>query len=348
MSLNISEEYLTSLRDQLEFAFDKKIERHSDCVGLQGHILLSVEKKIAISSIRRLFKQVKYEGGFSCQTLKALEDFIRYHQTKRNNNEYAYSANWLLEILENTPSRKINNSFIVQFIRSFYAVQISNHFAIDPLFMKDLAYSKIGRRIFFDQFVHLDGLNGSYGEGIAYYLEAETIDEHRAFAICLLGLREYLYKSKKKAQAYYLMLPQWSYQFHPFIQGRIRALEILLEDKKFSAKAFQNMVRKDMDHQEIINENYRSFPAYELMILESLWRKRDFENGLWLTVQTIEKWSAYWNLKTGMDKGYYHVLKSLMLNFSMGCKSTFQRVAKLNTSDELPKLAEKFYAELLA
>jgi hypothetical protein len=346
--LNISEEYLTSLRDQLEVAYDKKIERHGDCIGLQGHILLSVEKKIAISSIRRLFKQVKYEGGFSCQTVKVLEDFIRYHQTKRNNNEYAYSANWLLQVLENAPSRKINNPFIVQFIRSFYAVQISNHLAIDPLFMRDLAHSAIGRRVFYDQFVHLDGLNGSYGEGMEHYLEAETIVEHRAFALCLLTLREYLYRSKKKAQAYYQMLPEWSPQFHPFIQGRIRALQILLEDRKLRPNDFQKWVMEDMKHQVIINKNYRGFPAYELMILESLWRTRDFENGLWLTVQTLEKWSAYWNLKTGMDKGYYQVLKSLMLNFSMGCKSTFQRVAKLNASDEMPKLAEKFYISLLA
>ena len=346
--MTVSEEYLVSLREQLEFTFDKKIEHHNDCISLQDHILLSVEKRIAISSIRRLFKQVKYEGGFSYQTLKILEEYIHYHQAKKDNGEYAYSGKWLLEVLENAPTRKINDAFLVQFIRSFYAIQLSKHHALDPLFLKDVAESKLGRRIFYDQFLHLDGLKDNYGLGISYYLDFETVPEHRAFAICLLGLREYLYGTMKKAHHFYNMLPKWDDHFHPFIQGRIRGLGILLGYIQSDSTEFQTMVESDINRHAIVNKNYRGFPAYELMILETLWRIRDYNAGLWLTQKTLEKWSTSWQMKTGMDEGYYQVLKRLMLNFSLGYKTTFQKVAKLKVSDVMPKLAEKFYAELLA
>ena len=338
---------LIDLKKSVELVFGRKISSYRDAMELQNLILLSTEKKIALPSIRRIFNQVKYQGNFSKNTTTILEEFIQNNTQKKREPGTQFSADWLLHFLENAPINNINNPFLIQFIRSYYAVQINRGEKMDPLLIKKIAESPIGRRVFFDQFVNLDELFGSYGLGIQYYLSVEKKDEHRAFAICILALKEIILKNKMGVINRFHSLPPFRNDYHPFIQGRMRAIQWYCK----AAPIYPNpkeTILSDISHHVISSRNYKNYPAYELMLLEMFWKTREVELGNWLSQITFEKWKNSWSLDNAIDIGYYSVLKELMLKFTLNNNKLNKAISKLPSSNSLPPLATKYYKELLS
>ncbi len=338
---------LDQLKSDIENVFQRKISSHRDCIALQNHIFLSTEKKIALSSIRRLFGQVVYQGQFTAYTISIFDEYIERQKQTDHPKDNLFTAEWLLHVLENAPTKRINNPFLVQFIRSFYAVQLASSSPIDPQLLKKIAQSKIGRRVFFDQFIYLDELIGSYGMGMQFYLMEETDPEHRAFALTILALKEVLLNNKAKANQYLQLIPIGQENFHPFIQGRIRSIQWYCREKNFYSSKTKSIILSDVSKQNISHRHYKDFPAYELMLLETFWRTQDLDLGFWLTQHTLNKWKKHWKTNGPMDPGYYVVLKELMLKFSECLPSVYKMVMRLPVPNAQPQLASRFYQQLL-
>jgi hypothetical protein len=69
-------------------------------------------------------------------------------------------------------------------------------------FQREIAKTDNGQRYYFEQFVHIDRLNGYYGDGLRYYLYERKNRESQIFGNHLLCLRYWLTKDKKNMEAH--------------------------------------------------------------------------------------------------------------------------------------------------
>ena len=340
---------INTLKEQIESVFQRKIETHSDCIQLQHQIFLTTEKKIALSSIRRLFHPSTYTGKFSSYTLEILTEYVEWNQLHPQPIQDIFTIEWLLKILQESPRNEIANPYIIQFIHSFYEIQLSQKTNdLTPVILRKIAKAELGRRIFFDQFVYLDQLNQSYGKGMEYYLQYEKVPEHRAFAMTILSIRDFLTGNIEKSAEWLDKLLPYPNEYHPFIQGRIRGLQILHHQWPSSLDEFTQQVMIDTQSHVFAIPNYRGFPAYEFMIFEALWRTQDEEKGAWLAEFTYQKWQPHWNGSQSMDLGYYHVLKQFMLHFTLENKTLHRKIIHLHCASNFPPLVKNYYKKLLS
>lgn len=337
---------MQKLRKEIELAFGRKIIANSDIIELQNKIEFTTHQPIANSTLRRLFKLVKYEGRFSAHTINTLNEYVNLEKTKHSKTRNHFAADWLIHVFHHLDKIDINDRVLLQAIRSFYAVQAKQALMLSESIMFQIAKNELGRRVFYDQFVNLDELENQYGKGLEYYIKFEKLEEHRAFALSLLCLKAWTLSNAKQLSFNFSKLPNFSSKFHPFIQGRIRAA-LVLNNPQESQILLQEQIIMDINNQYPTSENYKNFPGYELTLLEAFKYTDNKKMGKWLSEQILLKWEHRWLKDKNIDPGYYNALKLLMLSFFKSKSEIKNRILMLQAPDCLPLLATEYYSRLI-
>jgi hypothetical protein len=136
-----------------------------------------------------------------------------------------------------------------------------------------MAKSELGRTIYFEQFIHIDQLNGAYSRGLRYYLGEKLTKKGKIFSHSLLALRSYLSDDPVALALHHQEVVQYSpdTSLDPFICARHFATQLFFQCQHHEALySVLQECRMFFQHLSSAKENYQGFPCFELTVSEAL------------------------------------------------------------------------------
>jgi hypothetical protein len=318
--------------------YGKSIDSYGDITRIQEDIMLVCGEHISASTLRRVFKLVDYNGKHSNVIVGILENYI---QRKRDftSSKTGSLKRFVIEFLkEGIVTNDLNNKQVIAVFLSLYrshGSELHHDLSLNDLIAKDY----LGRRVYFDQLVCLDGLNHGYGHALKTYIKNEDNIENICFASSLLSLKAYLNKTKQATEYDPNISNEFSYSLHPFVQGRLRVLQILLSPSIKDWKIHEQFIEDTSKHVPL-RGNYKLFPCYELVLVESLilMNRKDLVQKI--LGEVWYKWGDHWRKDQHIDAGYYNFFETLFERFNIQCND------KVNAIPKFPIYSARHYKSI--
>ncbi|RYZ24768.1 MAG: hypothetical protein EOO10_19970, partial [Chitinophagaceae bacterium] len=206
------------LKSEVERCYGKRIVTYSDCLTLSKEITLRTGFRLNVNTLRRFFGLVQAVYPPSVTTLDILSRFsgfqsfenYRIFQTTQTDAADVGLSPLLhyADVLFNSAAATTYTDPTWTGIVRETILFMEKHPHLIDTFQRNIARTRIGQDIFFEQFVNLDQLNGNFGAGLRYYLAQKNNREGRLFTHALLCLRYYLTMDAQSLERHYHELLQ--------------------------------------------------------------------------------------------------------------------------------------------
>ncbi|HTL08573.1 MAG TPA: hypothetical protein VL307_09965 [Chitinophagaceae bacterium] len=152
----------------------------------------------------------------------------------------------------------------------------------------EMAFSAFGRKYFFEQCIHIDGLNSVYGDALTYYLVNSNNSQQRFFAYVLSCYRYFLSCQPELFRKYFEMLAD----FRP---SEIRSFPATLIDRYYAVLLFNQFINahhsfengnteNNLTDLDMLSAHSRSCYSAGFQVGEAMLLTGDFEKA-WETLQ---------------------------------------------------------------
>ena len=277
-------EHQLALRKEVERIYGKKIVAYADCLQLTKEIAQKTGFRINVNTARRFFGVVQATYPPSLTTLeiisqyagfRSFEHFVESHQPLAGSKTEVpapYFLDYVSILFEKAAATTAGDPTWYNIVREtiFY---LERHPQLVAPFQRMAVRTTIGLDIYFEQFVHIDGLNGSYGDGLRYYLNAKDTPDARLFGHALLALRSFLTEDGEGLETHYRKVishpPDRS--THPFLCARFFATQLFYHQKD-PGKLYSIALEARRFYADLppSRDAYQTFPCFELVFSEAL------------------------------------------------------------------------------
>ncbi|HWJ91603.1 MAG TPA: hypothetical protein VNR87_10865, partial [Flavisolibacter sp.] len=230
------------LVEEIEETFGKRVSTSRDCIQLCEDIYFKTSFSINPNTLRRCFGLVKADYPPSSSTLNILsrycgfdsvEEILSLRKARANNNAGQAKAihDYIVALFKTSTVKEPIDETFLGLVRQTVLFLQQYPELIDKL-QRSIARTKNGQEYYFEQFVHIDKLNGHYGEGIRYYLNEKKTPEAQVFGHSILCLRAWLSNDGPSLRKHFaeLVKTKPTKNFHPFVCGRYYASHLLFAD----------------------------------------------------------------------------------------------------------------------
>lgn len=331
------------MRNEVEKIYGKKITAYSDCLQLTKEIAQKTGFRLNVNTIRRFFGVVQATYPPSLTTVeifsqyagfRSFEHFIESHQP----HEETFPApptlflDYVSLLFEKASAATSNDPTWYNIVRETIFYLDKHPGLVDP-FQRIAVRTKVGLDIYFEQFVDVDRLNSTYGNGLRYYLAAKETKEAQLFGHSLLALRSFLSEDQEGLNIHYQKVASLSLDkyIHPFVCGRYFATQVLYykdnPEKLYSIALEARRFYADMPPSRDV---YQSFPCFELVYAEALVLAGQAAEALFYIQESRKKKTDYTpptvdlNLFAALD--LYEVLALTMLGETERAKKASKRI----------------------
>lgn len=267
--------------------FGREVKTHYDVLQLQEDMLNKSGKRLSAQTIKRVFGLIKSSSKPDPATLDAIawylnfpnyNDLLKWQKISATANppaENGFASEMVLQILKDIHPENLYEPGLQQMVKNLF-VLFERHMGLSSAIYPQLASTEFGRRLFFEQFIHYDGLAFNYGDALEHFLIYENEPGHRAFALCMLILRNYLTKNHEACRFYFSQLSLFSqeqiHEFHPFIIGRYYGSKVLMNaiEGKNSAAYVEEQVQQLLLTERRATDLYHGYPCAEMVFAEAL------------------------------------------------------------------------------
>jgi tetratricopeptide (TPR) repeat protein len=276
-------EQKAAIKNELERVFGRCITSYRDCIQLSDDIFRKTQKQINPNTLRRIFGLVKAEYPPSQATLDILSKYCGFYSVeelctskqKVNNDDIVYQdqlLNFIVTLFIQTPVDDILDKTFLTLARHTITF-LNNNDLMAEKFMNVISKTKTGQDLYFENFVNVDKLNSSYGNGLRYYLHAKGTEEASLFAHALITLKYWLNNNQEKIlhQGDYLLDRNLSpASTEPYIMTRyFAALLFYAEAASMSADEILIDIYKYYSS-AALNDNKEQLICFEYIISEAL------------------------------------------------------------------------------
>lgn len=232
--------YTSTLKNEIEATFGKKITSSKDCLLLSEDLFIKISVKVNSNTLRRFFGVVK-TNYFPSPTIieilchycgfSSFEEFTALKITPDlTNKRAAYSVsvlNYLINIFKNIHTAKTDKTFSAIVKHTIQLLQ--RHPELYDKFHRAIAKTKNGQQFYYEQFIHIDGLNSFYGTGLRYYLLENSNPEAQVFGHTLLCVKNWLSDDSVGLKKHYDQLSNYyiTKEIHPGVSAHLFAAQLL-------------------------------------------------------------------------------------------------------------------------
>jgi hypothetical protein len=338
----IKPELFQVLIEEIEETFGKRVSTSRDCIQLSEDIYFKTSYTINPNTLRRCFGLVKADYPPSSGTLNILsrycgfdsfEEMLSLRKARAAGNITQAKAvhDYIVALFKATPVRQSNDETFLGLVRQ--TIQFLQQYPelIDKI-QRSISRTKNGQDYYFEQFVHIDKLNGHYGEGLRYYLNEKKTPEAQVFGHSILCLRAWLSNDGPALKKHFseVVKIKPTKGFHPFICGRYYAAHLFFADEN-GLDPERILMDAHNAHASLkpTEDIYRNFPCFEYVFAIALTITKHFQEALYY-IDYAQK--HYPGKHASIDPGFY---KTMQLTKALCLFMTGER-----------KGAEKFYAQI--
>ncbi len=184
----------------------------ADIQQLQFKIRKSIDEYLSVQTLNRFFGLIKNDFKPSAVTLNILARYINYNsfeefellqaEAKEKDTESSATVMLLNSLFSTMEYNGKIESGVLSIVRNLHFL-MQKHTSLAKDVYPFMASSQFGRKYFYEQFVHIDSLNKSYGDGLNYFLIHCKDKESCFFAYNVLCLRYFLSERQQQQQHYY-------------------------------------------------------------------------------------------------------------------------------------------------
>lgn len=289
----MKQNFLSSLKKELENSFGRKIISSRDCIQMVEDIYHRTGETVNANTLRRFFGLVKAEYPPSSSTLTILAKYCGFNSPDEIEK---------LSLNEN-PDINVNKEEVLRYLvslfkntqvagnqeKTFYPlveqtiIFLERNPSLTDRFQREIAKTATGQYYYYEKLANIDRLNDYYGDGLRHYLISKNTEEARVFANSMQVFRYWLTKNKESLINHMTEIPAINAtpNFPAHILGRLIAArlyhasvkgevidKILAEAKRYHAAIIAS--REDSPF---------SFPDFELIICEALLLTGNYDEG---------------------------------------------------------------------
>lgn len=318
-----SEKDLNRLRRSVERTFGKRVQTQTDCDHLVNDVNEKTDFKISQQTLRRFFGLINSPSFASLSTLNVLcqftgyKDWVSFVQSGRSN-------------LQKSEIKTLSDEEIF-FIKDFYSIPLdvwgdtnfynASHNIARKIVASDcpgslfkwLAFNPTSQIFFYEMFPYIDGISGSYANGIRAYLNQKKTKEAKAFGHSLLFLGAFLTGDATEMENHFHSLKKMDIDtsIHPLPLARLIGNHILYYSKK-NPRLFNEWVNKGI-HEYLNNYDSKSpkayyFPGFHFMLTDYLLLADEYEKALYV-IEIFEQIHIHLNPLFIPHDSYVEVVK---------------------------------------
>ncbi len=284
---------LSSLKKELENNFGRKIVSSRDCIQMVEDIYRKTGETVNANTLRRFFGLVKADYPASTSTLTILSKYCGFNSmdeieqlASKNHSDDDINKE---EVLRYMVSLFKNTQVTAEEDRTFYPiieqtiVFLERNSSLIDRFQREIAKTTTGQYYYYEKLPNIDRLNGYYGDGLRYYLQAKNTEEGKVFAHSMQVFRYWLVKNNELLSQHMSEIPQADKtpSFPAHILGRLIAAKLYYAHVK--EQSIGSILADAKRHHGAIMANREdspfSFPDFELIICEALLLTGNYEEG---------------------------------------------------------------------
>lgn len=291
---------LSGFRKQAETSFGKKILSHKECIELQTEIFQKTGELLSLNTLRRFFCLIKSAHTPSVSTLNVLARYCGYrsygewHQVeaeKETTGENADLLQYMTLLFSDTTVQDGHDKTYGNLVYNTIRFLNKNHRVVDA-FQQAISKTKNGQAFYFESFVHIDRLNGFYGNGLRHYLAEKKTKEAQIFGNSLLALRFWLTENDEALlhDCNQVLQHKLDPGIHPFVCGRYFGTRLL--KARTEKKALTPVLSEAKEYYRRLTlpkDVYATFPCFELTYGGALLLAGQWQETLDYTAQGISK-----------------------------------------------------------
>jgi hypothetical protein len=289
----MKQNFLSSLKKELENSFGRKIVSSRDCIEMVEDIYQKTGDTVNSNTLRRFFGLVKADYPPSSSTLTILSKYCGFNSMQEVEqltitDEPEINVNkeevlrYMVSLFKHTQALSNQENAFYPLVEQTIVFLERNPSLIDK-FQREIAKTATGQYYYYEKLPNIDRLNGYYGDGLRHYLIAKKTDEGKIFAHSMQIMRYWLIKNKEQLMTHMSEIADITPTSYcpDHILGRLIAAKlyhasvkgepierILAESKRYHAGIIAD--REDSSF---------SFPDFELIICEALLLTGNYDEG---------------------------------------------------------------------
>ena len=285
---------LSALKKELENSFGRKVVSSRDCLQLVEDIYQKTGYTINANTLRRFFGLVKTDYSASPSTVTILSKYCGFGSIDEIES-LSSSANtdnsinkeevmhFLISMFRNNEYGGDHNPVMESLVQQTVIFLERNPFLIDR-FQREMAKLPMGKYYYYELCVNMDHLNDYYGNGLRYYIRANTGNEARLFANALMVMRYWLTENTELLEKHIVEMNtipvHQTYASH--ILGRYIAARIYYANAKNEAidKILIDATKYHVAIMTNRGNNFPSYPDFELSVCEALVLTNQYEEAM--------------------------------------------------------------------
>ncbi|MBC7950076.1 MAG: hypothetical protein H7Y42_19485 [Chitinophagaceae bacterium] len=289
----MKQNFLASLRKELENSFGRKIISSRDCIQLVEDIYKKTGETVNANTLRRFFGLVRADYPPSSSTLTILSRYCGFnsmHEIEEISSNENPEANvskeevlrYMVALFKHTQVVGNEEKTFFPLVEQTMIFLERNPTLIDK-FQREIAKTSTGQFYYYEKLANIDRLNGYYGDGLRHYLRSKSNEEGKIFAHAMQIFRYWLTKNKEQLIEHMTEIttiePPPNCPDH--ILGRLIAAKLYYANVK-NESIDKILSEAKRYHAGIIasrEDSPFSFPDFELIIGEALLLTGNYDEG---------------------------------------------------------------------
>jgi tetratricopeptide (TPR) repeat protein len=283
----MNNESLVLLKREVEKVFERKILSASDCQSLSADIYEQTENRLSVNTLRRLFNLMKCKYQPSIFTLDLLSrycgfssysDFITPAIEKSDKLDDLHDLEsrfleLLIVMFKDMEIRGMSDNAYQKLIHELVK-DMSRWPKVIDKFQLAIAQTANGQKIYFEQFINIDELNGFYGKGLRYYVAQIPFVEGKILGHSLLCLNGWLTMNAESLHSHFYAMTRYyesNSTLEPALQARVFAAQLFkatIDNTQTESLLIE--ARNYYDSNSSQPNSYISFPTFEYVLAEAL------------------------------------------------------------------------------
>jgi hypothetical protein len=304
------------LQRKIYHLFGRKIKNSTDCNELAENIYIKTQKRISSQTIKRFFSVIQDNTVPSPNTILILSEYVSKLDKTYLKNKMIFDRE--IEFILDFYNIELydQNDFNYQLASANISKKVyESEFILNQVFEK-IAQKKAGQIYFFERFPFEDLLcNKTYINSLELYKKYKKKEEAIIYSNSLILKGYFLSKQKEAFLSTFNIIKRTSInkEFHPFIQGRVFANQLMLCHFLNLNDEFIKCVHNAKDHLLKIDSSIY-FPFFEYIVIEALIITNRLEH-IHLFSNVFQKVEP--NKKSPIESGYYEALKIFNAYFQL-------------------------------
>lgn len=239
MAIKFTSNLPEPLKGEVEQTFGRPVFTAKDCIHLSTDIYNRTRVQISPHTLRRLFGLVKADTAPSKSTLNILAKYCGFSSISEvpqsingfGDLEVVHTENvskFLFGLFQEVPLQEVKREALLFLVKNVVTLlNREQELAYD--FQRKVAKTTNGQVLYFEQFIHLDKLNGYYGDGLRHYIHEKKTVEAECFGYSLLVFRYWLAGEDDKLHQSFGQIQKYQhFKFaDPSLQGHYMAARLL-------------------------------------------------------------------------------------------------------------------------